>query len=356
MLLNRVSSLLKSAAAIIWVIFIACSVLTICSCAAEKESEAALYDTKIKTAVFAYTGSKYQIHEFVVSGLVRATGDENISESDGRRCDNLAMAESLGVYVIYRDNYENSGLSAIILSWDTEKVNCCDVTVQSGDKSFSQIFGDENGLYEKSEKWYYFKEPDNDLAVTGENTEKTDEYTPNETELFENHGIECAEGEAAAYIEYSDISGTRFYRYEEKYCTLKAENAKITGEGDYAVSLLCDVPVKDMKHAVLIIKNGENVFPQYTYNVTKITVDKKAVRAAQNMIGKDENGNTVVSIYNTQSEYIPKDEYAIDSNVNERSYIIISQSSVRDWTELTVYFTVSKRDAKADGNNSLAES
>ncbi len=167
---------------------------------------------------------------------------------------------------------------------------------------------------------------------------------PDEKEDPDTSGmLECGEGEAAAYIMYTDSSNTNLYRYDGGSYTLKAENVKVTGEGEYIVELTSEVPVSDITTAALCIDNGEMVFPGYIFTITAVTVDGESIRIGKSYTYSD-GSTTRVNIFDTPDYDIPANARCLHGDPSECTSQVVSQNLISNWTELRVCFTCNAPD------------
>ncbi len=155
--------------------------------------------------------------------------------------------------------------------------------------------------------------------------------------------LECGEGEAAAYIMCIDSSNTNLYRYDGGSYALKAENVKVTGEGEYIVGLTAEVSVSDLATAALCIDNGETVFPGYIFTITAVTVDGESIRIGKSYTYAD-GSTTRVNIFDIPDYDISADARCLYGDPSECTSRVVSQNLISNWTELEVCFTVNAPD------------
>ncbi len=319
-------------------------------CGTEKSA-----DTKnMKKAVFLYTGEEYFVGDFILSGNVTVFDESGEPVAAEVYYDDLRKVPDKCFEITYWFNYGDMEYPAIQVLWDADKVACFSIDMYSIDKEQNLSFGGDGYFYRytedggdnTSDSVYYFEEKEKEAESK---TDIMDRVYSFAAETYGNPVIECNEGEAAAYLMYYDASGTYYYRYDGKPCSLKAENTVITGEGDYVVSLISDSPVDDVDFLALCVEMGEEVFPGYMYFITAITANGKlkSNSDAYTEPGED-NSTTFTYIYNSDTGTMSDDARCPGGEVGECAPIILPASRITDWTELKVYFTVSKPDAKID--------
>ena len=154
---------------------------------------------------------------------------------------------------------------------------------------------------------------------------------------------------AIAWIMYASSDYGVSYSVGDSYdptsCTtgVKAQNAQITGEGTYTVSLdFSDCGMaKGVSFAALGISNGEQLFPGYTYTVDEILINGEAYE----MTGKgytcsDDGKCTRVNLYNGWVNTVPDDARTADGDMTDCSPQIMQLTDGKRVKTISVTFTV----------------
>ena len=154
---------------------------------------------------------------------------------------------------------------------------------------------------------------------------------------------------AIAWIMYASSDYGVSYSVGDSYdptsCTtgVKAQNAQITGEGTYTVSLdFSDCGMaKGVSFSALGISNGEQLFPGYTYTVDEILINGEAYE----MTGKgytcsDDGKCTRVNLYNGWVNTVPDDARTADGDMTDCSPQILQLTDGKRVKTISVTFTV----------------
>ena len=154
---------------------------------------------------------------------------------------------------------------------------------------------------------------------------------------------------AIAWIMYASSDYGVSYSVGDSYdptsCTtgVKAQNAQITGEGTYTVSLdFSDCGMaKGVSFSALGISNGEQLFPGYTYTVDEILINGEAYE----MMGKgytcsDDGKCTRVNLYNGWVNTVPDDARTADGDMTDCSPQIMQLTDGKRVKTISVTFTV----------------
>ncbi len=330
--------------------------LMLSGCSQNRDDEQKEPIKDIKSTVFTYKGTNYNIIDFYLSGWIEMKDEESQDHSVRVNYMDLSSAPIEMIEVKYWYEFEKTGYPCIEVLWDAEKVIGFGAEIYSVDGKCIFPFSGENGLQHRakaisgsdagsSEGIYFFAEPEDLLAEEEiDNTAEIEEKRA-AAKHYDNPVLECGENEAAAYIGYEDESRVYFYEYNGLPCTLRSENVKITGEGDYSVGLYCDTEIKNTAYAALCIDNGEEIFPGYYYTITAITVNGKPINFASAYNCADEDMNVYSYIFNPKVEFIDDNARCAYRSVDECSPMIVG-NRIRDWTELRVYFTVTAPETK----------
>ena len=154
---------------------------------------------------------------------------------------------------------------------------------------------------------------------------------------------------AIAWIMYASSDYGVSYSVGDSYdptsCTtgVKAQNAQITGEGTYTVSLdFSDCGMaKGVSFSALGISNGEQLFPGYTYTVDEILINGETYE----MTGKgytcsDDGKCTRVNLYNGWVNTVPDDARTADGDMTDCSPQIMQLTDGKRVKTISVTFTV----------------
>ena len=154
---------------------------------------------------------------------------------------------------------------------------------------------------------------------------------------------------AIAWIMYASSDYGVSYSVGDSYdptsCTtgVKAQNAQITGEGTYTVSLdFSDCGMaKGVSFSALGISNGEQLFPGYTYTIDEILINGEAYE----MTGKgytcsDDGKCTRVNLYNGWVNTVPDDARTADGDMTDCSPQILQLTDGKRVKTISVTFTV----------------
>ena len=133
--------------------------------------------------------------------------------------------------------------------------------------------------------------------------------------------------------------------YDPTSCTtgVKAQNAQITGEGTYTVSLdFSDCGMaKGVSFSALGISNGEQLFPGYTYTVDEILINGEAYdMAGKGYTCSDDGKCTRVNLYNGWVNSVPDEARTADGDLTDCSAQIMQLTDGKRVKTISVTFTV----------------
>ena len=156
--------------------------------------------------------------------------------------------------------------------------------------------------------------------------------------------------------------------------TYDAGVAKITGDGDYTVSVNAgtkgclyditgdangDYTPSGISFAAVKVFDGTTLFPDMSIEITSIKVDDKEIKmTAKNYTSSDDGIEMRANICNTYVNNLPEDAHTADGVVpaDSKDYapVIIDMDDFKSWTTIEVNFTVTgtgktKEDAGAQG-------
>lgn len=133
--------------------------------------------------------------------------------------------------------------------------------------------------------------------------------------------------------------------YDPTSCTtgVKAQNAQITGEGTYTVSLdFSDCGMaKGVSFSALGISNGEQLFPGYTYTIDEILINGEAYdMAGKGYTCSDDGKCTRVNLYNGWVNSVPDEARTADGDLTDCSAQIMQLTDGKRVKTISVTFTV----------------
>lgn len=174
-----------------------------------------------------------------------------------------------------------------------------------------------------------------------------------EEKMTDEGDIPASDDTAVAWIMYQSGDYTAAYCVGDLYDPtnktygIKAQNALITGEGTYTVSLdLKDIGnPKGVAFAALGISNGETLFPGYA-----ITIDSFRVNGEEKEIGKgytssDDDKCTRMNLYNGWVHKVPDNARTADGSLEDVSAQIWEAGKNERIMSIEISFTFSKAPA-----------
>lgn len=164
-----------------------------------------------------------------------------------------------------------------------------------------------------------------------------------------------------AYLAFAD--GEWYVQYwgnNTDLLTYDAGVAKITGNGDYTVSLngatkgmLYDVAgTLNAKYTpsgcsfmAIIVKDGTKLYPDMSIDIKSIRINGEEIELlSKNYTSSDDGIEMRANIYNEWIEELPEDAHTAEglvSDNDEYSAQIIDRDKIGQWTNIEVEFTVS---------------
>ena len=145
-----------------------------------------------------------------------------------------------------------------------------------------------------------------------------------------------------AYIMYADSAWAYQYWSGEPDSGIIANNAAITGEGTYTVSLDFTATeqgyAEGVAFAALGIVNGESTFPNYKIHITSIKVNGEDVAFVDGYTSSDDGVCTRMNIYNEWVSEIPADARAYNGDLANVSPIMAAKDAFGQVKTLEVTF------------------
>ncbi len=217
-------------------------------------------------------------------------------------------------------------------------------------------------------------------ATTAQTTEATAEAVPQQTTT---KAAEPAEIEEAVVAESGDAflflnDGGWIAGYDGSSDTIEKKSvltygagvAKITGDGDYTVSVdvstngaqyeiarIYDYPdyvAENLQFAAVKVVDGTKLFPNMTIEITAIRADGKDIElTAKNYTSSDDGVEMRSNIYNQWVKKFPEDARdaegnAVTGDFGEYSSEIIDAKHLGKWSKLEVDFTVRNTGSAAE--------
>ncbi len=178
------------------------------------------------------------------------------------------------------------------------------------------------------------------LAADAEAEEEEEAGEAAETE-------EAAEAEEAAegylaYIMYADAAWQNQY-WGTDDSAVAAENAYVTGEGDYTVSLdftgTETGAAEGLAFMALGINDAEAEKKLYL-KINEILVNGEAVEAGKGYTSSDDGVVTRMNIYNEWVSALPADARSYDGDLTDCNWIIVDKAAFEKVNEVSVSFSV----------------
>lgn len=224
--------------------------------------------------------------------------------------------------------------------WDCNNLydkSVCKIT----DESMAKLFGDRSAAAQKDLS-------EDDIKKNAQTSMDANLAKANE-ELSKDIGIPASDEYSVAWIMYNSKDYNIGYSVGDVYdptsmtAGIKANNAKIEGDGTYEVSLdfTGAGKAKGVAFSALGISNGEKLFPGCTVKIEEIKVNGEPVKMiAPGYTSSDDKKCTRVNIYNEWVPSVPKDARSIDGTVPEdAAAIIIDTNDFSSVATLSVKFT-----------------
>ena len=168
--------------------------------------------------------------------------------------------------------------------------------------------------------------------------------------------------EGTAFIMFADGSWTAQWWDDGNSYPTVATNVAITGNGQYtvsvkAVSLFTDEATGDEEEvegatgiafAAVGVNNGENLFPGMILTIDSVSFDGTAVALSGTPYTSSDDGVvTRANLYNEWVSSLPDDARTVDGTqeagtiTSDATPTALPVSSIGEWTEMSVTFTVS---------------
>ncbi|MGN1137215.1 MAG: glycoside hydrolase family 5 protein, partial [Oscillospiraceae bacterium] len=223
--------------------------------------------------------------------------------------------------------------------WD-----CSNLYIRSGrrtsDEAIAQIFKDRCAA----------NEADKDYAdVQSTARASMDKALEAADEMFmEGVSLPASDDTAVAWIMYQSSDYSVAYSVGDKYdptnmsLGIAAENAEITGEGTYTVSL--DFTgcggTRGVAFSALGIYNGEKFFPGYIITIDEIKINGEARElSGKDYTCSDDDNCTRVNLYNQWVTKLPDEARRADGDLTDASSTILSLGEREKITTIEVTFT-----------------
>ena len=157
-----------------------------------------------------------------------------------------------------------------------------------------------------------------------------------------------SEDSAIAWIMYQSSDYTKSYSVGDNYDPtnktkgIKEQNALITGEGTYTVSLdFTDAgSAKGVAFSALGISNGEDLFPGYIVTIDEILINGEPYEMqGRGYTSSDDDHCTRVNLYNAWVSSVPEEARTADGDLTDCSAQILQLRDKRYVDTISVTFT-----------------
>lgn len=171
-----------------------------------------------------------------------------------------------------------------------------------------------------------------------------------EDEFMAGVSIPASDDTAVAWIMYQSLDYSVQYCVGNKYdptdmtLGIVADNAEITGEGTYTVSLdFSDCGIaRGVFFSALGISNGEKLFPGYTISIDEVKVNGEVRELSGKEYTCSDDGNcTRVNLYNQWVTSVPDDVRCTDGDNSGLSATVLSVKDDEILSTLEITFTYS---------------
>ncbi|MBQ9947873.1 MAG: glycoside hydrolase family 5 protein [Oscillospiraceae bacterium] len=165
--------------------------------------------------------------------------------------------------------------------------------------------------------------------------------------IMEDVSLPATDDTAVAWIMFQSADYSVAYSVGDKYdptnmtMGVKAENALITGEGTYTISLdLSEVgPAKGIAFSALGIYNGETMFPGYTVTIDKVLINNAPYELqGKEYTASDDGKCTRVNLYNGWVPKAPDDARTPDGDTTDCSAQIIQLGNKDKISTISITF------------------
>lgn len=171
-----------------------------------------------------------------------------------------------------------------------------------------------------------------------------------EDEFMAGVSIPASDDTAVAWIMYQSLDYSVQYCVGNKYdptdmtLGIVADNAEITGEGTYTVSLdFSDCGIaRGVFFSALGISNGEKLFPGYTISIDEVKVNGEVRELSGKEYTCSDDGNcTRVNLYNQWVTSVPDDVRCADGDNSGLSATVLTVKDDEILSTLEITFTYS---------------
>lgn len=155
--------------------------------------------------------------------------------------------------------------------------------------------------------------------------------------------------EATAYVMYADEAWAAQYWLDGNEWPVTAQNATVTGEGVYEVSLAFpeDAKAKGLAFTALGIKDGELAFPGFIYQLDAILVNGAEIPFTKGYTSSDDGAESRVNIFNAWVGELPADARTPDGSLEGAAPIIVDPALFTQVGEVRIRFTAISPKAEA---------
>ena len=139
------------------------------------------------------------------------------------------------------------------------------------------------------------------------------------------------EAEEEAYIMFADSAWTYQYWNDGSENAVVANNATITGPGEYTVGLdftaTADGAASGVAFTALGITNGENTFPNYCITIKDIKVNGASIEFQKGYTSSDDGIVTRMNIFNEWVAELPADARSADAVTEDAGWVIVDKEA-----------------------------
>ena len=147
-----------------------------------------------------------------------------------------------------------------------------------------------------------------------------------------------------AYIMYADSAWTYQYWGDPVDSGIVANNATVTGAGDYTVGLDFTKTeagaASGLAFTALGIKTGEQTFPGYFIEITSIKVNGSEIGHKKGYTSSDDGITTRMNVYNEWVSELPPDARSHDGDISDAAAIIVEKADFDSVKTVQIAFTL----------------
>jgi endoglucanase len=308
--------------------------------------------SKLLISVHYYDPSGYCINESLESwGTKDDYDDMNESLAKMTKFTDAGYGVIIGEYGALPK--EGGGLKENTYEYTENILNNCDLY------NFVPVLWDTNGLYDKEflavasaklSELFKSRNYESEKDLTDEEVAANAQSAMDEAYENASEGFSLSDDEAVAWIMYTSLDWNVQYSvgdvYDPTTCTagIVAQDAEITGEGTYTVSLdftgTSGGYADSTQFSAVGIANGETLFPDYVIQIDEIKINGEVYEPiATPYTTTDDSKCTRVNLYNEWVTEVPEGIRTADGNTDGASPVIIDNSTLGNVETIEVTFT-----------------